>query len=90
VAGLPATITGAAIGGVVAQISRAAGTTALAGFFLALGPGHNIPLLGGTPAAGKELATLGVVTLVASVVLVACHARLRQYAAPTRPVHRLR
>lgn len=66
-----ATVAGATIGWLIARTRRAAGLTALAGFVLALGPGHNIPFLGGTPAVGKEIAILAAVMAVASVVLVA-------------------
>ena len=71
-----ATIAGAGLGWLIAGSRRAAGTTALAAFALALGPGHNIPLLGGTPAVAKELVTLAAVAAVASVVLVEAHAYL--------------
>jgi len=46
----------------------------------ALGPGHNIPLLGGTPAVAKELVILAAVVAVASVVLVEAHACLVRLA----------
>lgn len=69
-----ATIAGAWLGWLIARNRRAAGTTALAAFTFAAGPGHNIPLLGGTPAAAKELVILAAVVAVASVVLVEAHA----------------
>ncbi len=72
----PAALAGAVLGALVGRTRRATATTALAGFALALGPGHNIPLLGGTPATIKELAILAAVALVASVVLVETHAVL--------------
>jgi hypothetical protein len=79
-----ATIAGAGLGWLIAGNRRAAGMTALAGFAFALGPGHNIPLLGGTPAVAKELAILAAVVGVASVVLVEAHAWLmRLRPAPT-------
>lgn len=70
------TIAGAAVGWLVARSRRAAGTMALAAFALALGPGHNIPMLGGTPAVARELVILGAVVVVASIVLVEAHAWL--------------
>jgi len=48
----------------------------VAGFVFALGPGHNIPFIGGTPGVGKELAIMTAVTLVAALVLVEGHAWL--------------
>lgn len=79
-----ATIAGGGLGWLIAGNRRAAGTTALAAFAFALGPGHNIPLLGGTPAVAKELAFLAAVVGVASVVLVEAHAWLmRLQPAPT-------
>jgi len=62
---------------------------------IAIGPGHNIPLLGGTPVVAKELVILTVVGVVASIVLVEGEAigrwrravaEQREMAAPgTRP-----
>jgi hypothetical protein len=42
---------------------------ALAGLLLALGPGHNIPFLGNTPAVGKEIPLLTAIGLASSVAL---------------------
>lgn len=73
-------LTAAAAGGLagwwLGHTSRAALATALAGFVFALGPGHNIPLLGSTPAAGKGIFLLAVIILVAAVVLVETQAFL--------------
>ena len=69
-------LAGAIAGGLIGRRRRAVGTTTLAAIVLAIGPGHNIPLLGGTPAVGKELAILGAVVVAASVVLVEAEARL--------------
>lgn len=69
-------LAGAIAGGLIGRRRRAVGATALAAIVLAIGPGHNIPLLGGTPAVGKELAILGAVVVAASVVLVEAEARL--------------
>ncbi len=69
-------LSGAIIGAAIGRSRRAVGTTLLAAVALAVGPGHNIPLLGGTPAVGMELAVLGAVVLVAAIVLVEVEARL--------------
>jgi hypothetical protein len=82
-----ATIVGAGLGWLIGRRRRAAGTMALAAFVFATGPGHNIPLLGGTPAVAKELAILAAVVGLSSVVLVEGHAwlvRLRP-ALASRP-----
>jgi uncharacterized membrane protein (UPF0136 family) len=71
---------GAIIGGLVGRTRRAAVTTMVAGVALAAGPGHNIPLLGGTSVVGKELAILGVVVLTSAVVLVGAEARLCRWS----------
>lgn len=72
---LAATLAGAGVGWIVSRRRSAARWTALAGFAFAAGPGHNIPLLGGTPAVGTELAILALVVGIASIVLVEGHAR---------------
>lgn len=71
-----ATLTGAALGWAIGRSRRAAALMAGAGFALALGPGHNIPFLGASGVTGMELAILGAVVAVASVVLVEVDARL--------------
>jgi hypothetical protein len=68
-----ATVVGGLVGGWLGRTRRAALATAVAGFIFALGPGHNIPFIGGTPGVGKELAIMTVVTLVAALVLVEGH-----------------
>ena len=65
-----AAVVGGAAGWWLGRTPRAALATALAGFIFALGPGHNIPLLGGTPAVGKGLALLAIIIVAAAVVLV--------------------
>lgn len=67
---------GAIVGALIGRRRRAVAATTLAAIALAIGPGHNSPLLGGTPAVGKELAILGAVVVAASVVLVEAEARL--------------
>jgi hypothetical protein len=71
-----ATIVGGLVGSGLGRTRRAAVATALAGFVFALGPGHNIPLIGGTPGVGKELAIMSVVALASALVLVEGHAYL--------------
>ena len=61
---------GAALGRLIGRSGRAAGMMALAAFALAIGPGHNIPLLGGTGGVARELLILAAVAAVASPVLV--------------------
>jgi hypothetical protein len=73
---LTATVVGGLAGWWLGHTPRAAIATALAGFVFALGPGHNIPLLGNTPAAGKGIVLLAAIILVAAVVLVEGQARL--------------
>jgi hypothetical protein len=68
-----ATIVGGLVGWWLRHTRRAALATGLAGFVFALGPGHNIPLIGGTPGVGKELAIMTVVTFVSALVLVEGH-----------------
>jgi hypothetical protein len=71
-----ATLTGALLGALLGRSRSAAARTALAGFALALGPGHNIPFLGGTSSTTKELAILVAVAAVASFALVESHSLL--------------
>jgi xanthosine utilization system XapX-like protein len=71
-----ATIVGGLVGWWLGRTRRAALATAVAGFVFALGPGHNIPFIGGTPGVAKELAIMAAVTLVAALVLVEGHAWL--------------
>ncbi len=71
-----ATIVGGLAGWWLGHTRRAALATGVAGFVFALGPGHNIPLIGGTPGVGKELAIMTAVTFVSALVLVEGHAWL--------------
>lgn len=64
------TAVGAGLGWVITRSTRAAMTLACAALALAVGPGHNIPLLGGTVAVAKELVILASVCAVSSVTLV--------------------
>jgi hypothetical protein len=73
-------LSGAIIGALVGRTRRAAVTTMVAGVALAVGPGHNIPLLGSTSVVGKELAILGVVLLTSAAVLVEAEARFCRWS----------
>jgi hypothetical protein len=64
---------GALAGWWIGGSGRAAAATALAGLIFALGPGHNIPFLGNTPATGKGIVLLLSVVVVSAVVLVEAH-----------------
>lgn len=73
---LTATVVGGLAGWWLAHTARAALATALAGFVFALGPGHNIPLLGSTPVVGKGIVLLVVITTISAIVLVESQAWL--------------
>jgi hypothetical protein len=72
---LPAATVGALAGWYLAG-RRAAWITGLAGVVFALGPGHNIPLLGGTAGAANGAILLASIVVVSTFVLVETHARL--------------
>lgn len=63
-------VTGAVVGWMVGRTTAAARTTALAGFVFALGPGHNIPFIGGTPGVATEVGLITGATVAAAIVLV--------------------
>lgn len=73
--------TSALVGGLagwwIGGSARSALATATAGVVFGIGPGHNIPFLGSTPATGKGIALLLAVILVSSFVLVEVEVRLR-------------
>jgi len=71
-----AALAGGLAGWLIAGTPRAALASAVAGFIFALGPGHNIPFLAGTPGTLKGLILLTAIVVVASTVLVEGHARL--------------
>lgn len=73
---LTAALVGGLAGWWLGHTRRAALATALAGFVFALGPGHNVPFLGNTPAVGKGLALLASIILVSALVLVEAEAWL--------------
>jgi hypothetical protein len=70
-----AMLVGAALGAAIGRTRRAAGWSALAALALAVGPGHNIPMLGATSVVAKELAIIATVAALSAWVLVAVHAR---------------
>ncbi len=67
---LTAILVGGAAGWFLGHSWRASAATGLAGLIFALGPGHNIPLLGNTPATGKGILLLLAIVLISSIVLV--------------------
>jgi hypothetical protein len=76
-------VTAALVGGVagwlIGRTPRAALATALAGFILALGPGHNIPFLGSTPGTLKGILILLAIILSATLVLVEASSLMSGY-----------
>lgn len=73
---LTATFTGGLLGWWLGGTRRAAVATAVAGFVFALGPGHNIPFIGGTSGVGKEVVIMVIIIIVSALVLVEGYARL--------------
>jgi hypothetical protein len=71
-----ATIVGGLAAWCLGRTRRATATMALASFLFALGPGHNIPFLGGTRGAATGLALLASAVAVSALVLVEGHAWL--------------
>ena len=78
VAGLlgSASLMGAVIGALVGRTWRSAGACALGAVLLAVGPGHNIPMLASTPAVPRELALLLAVFAVSAVAFTSAYRRL--------------
>lgn len=79
---MTATIVGGLAGWLIGHTARAAMATALAGFVFALGPGHNIPFLGGTPGNVKGILLLLAIVFVSAIVLVEAHFALSRVSAP--------
>jgi len=75
---MTATLVGALAGWLIGRSRGAMFSTALAGLIFALGPGHNIPFLGGTPGTLKGVAILGAIVLVSSIVLIEFGERLHK------------
>jgi hypothetical protein len=68
-----ATLVGGLIGWLIRRTRRAAAAVAVAAFAFALGPGHNIPLIGGTPGIGMEVRIMIPVMVLVAAVLVSAH-----------------
>ena len=75
-----ATIAAGLAGGWLGRTRRAALATGVAGFIFALGPGHNIPFIGGTSGVPKELAIMAAILVVSALVLVEGHTWLAAWA----------
>ena len=73
---LTATLAGGLVGWLIGRSGQATVATAVAGFIFALGPGHNIPLIGATPGVAKEIVIITAVILISAVVLVEAQAKL--------------
>lgn len=67
---LTAALTGGVLGWLIGRTARAAYLMALAGFIFALGPGHNIPFIGGTGGVFMEWVIMGAIIISSAVVLV--------------------
>jgi hypothetical protein len=74
---LPASAVAALAGWWIGGTGRAALAIAMANLAFALGPGHNIPCLGSTPATGKSIVLLLWIVVVSAVVLVEAQFVLR-------------
>lgn len=77
-----ASLAGALAGWIIGRTPRAALATALAGLIFALGPGHNIPFIGGTPGVPKEVSIMLAITVASALVLVETHAWMLAQAPP--------
>ncbi|HEU5317741.1 MAG TPA: hypothetical protein VFX49_16635, partial [Chloroflexota bacterium] len=80
-----AAVAGAIAGGMVGAPQRrghTAAATAAAAVGLALGPGHNVPLLATAPAAPKMWALLLASSVTAAVLFVLAYGRLRPALHP--------
>jgi len=67
---LTAMIVGGLAGWWIGHTPKAALATAVAGLVFAIGPGHNIPLLGNTPSEAKGLIILLLIVVISALVLV--------------------
>jgi len=68
-----AVIVGALVGWWLGRSKQAVVAMALGGFIFVLGPGHNIPLIGGTHGVPKELALMAAIIVPSAVTLVYGH-----------------
>ncbi len=75
-----ATLVGALIGLLLVRTPQAALAMALASLVFAIGPGHNIPFLGNTPAVGKGIVLLIAIIATSSIVLVESDAWLSRFS----------
>jgi hypothetical protein len=75
-----AMLAGGLAGWLLGRTPRAALATGIAGLVFALGPGHNIPFLGNSPATGKGIAVLLVIIMSAAIVLVETSAMMSGWA----------
>ena len=85
-----ATVMGGMIGWVIGRTRRSATAMAVAAFVFALGPGHNIPLIGGTRGISMELRImLPVIGLTAATLVVVHHWLEGKREGPLRnaPLH---
>jgi hypothetical protein len=80
-----AVLVGALVGRVIGGTRRASLATAVAGFVFALGPGHNIPFIGGTPGVGKEMVIMAAIIFVSAVVLVETQALAERLPVWSKP-----
>jgi hypothetical protein len=80
-----ATLMGGLLGWLIGRTMRAALWMALAGFIFALGPGHNIPFIGGTGGVFMEWAIMGAIIISSAVVLVEGQAWLSKRRADFDP-----
>lgn len=81
---LTATLVGALIGWMLVRTPQAALAMALASLVFAIGPGHNIPFLGSTPAVGKGIVLLIVIIAISAIVLVESNALLTRLLVTER------
>ncbi len=77
---LTATLVGALMGWLLVRTPQAALAMALASLVFAIGPGHNIPFLGNTPAVGKGIVLLIAIIATSAIVLVESSALLSRFS----------
>jgi hypothetical protein len=78
---LTAALMGGLLGWLIGRTMRAAFLMALAGFIFALGPGHNIPFIGGTGGVFMEWGIMGAIIISSALVLVEGHAWITAHRA---------